>query len=249
MPTGALPQGFDALDDLSSQDLQALLAGARGMSSGVPQTLRSRHVAVLCEHPVCDSADALDAAASALGAVVVRLRPGTLAPDDPPQWRETARLLGRLYHVIGCEGMAPGVTAALSRWAGVPVLSDVTAASHPARILGDLLTMQEHADRPPSAIALRFVDEPDAPLAMAWDRAARLTALRLVRLEGQHAAAFPPGCDFLFDHEAPCAECGRTHLIAAGRAGRAGGRGPCLAGHQLDAHRRVLLSLLANLVG
>ncbi len=236
-----------SLDGMSSDDVQSLLAGAKAFAAvgEAGHAFRYRHVAVLCELPSSESADAVVAAASALGATVVRLRPSTLRLATGQALRDTARMLGRLYNVIECDGLGTPIVAELSRCAGVPVLGEVALAAHPVRMLADLLTMQEHAGRPPSGITLGLERSPSSPAAAAWARVAELTGLRVAVIEPAAPAATQKRCDFVHDRLYPRRAGQAPHLMAVdGATGRAEG----LAPQQADCHRRVVQALLANVM-
>ena len=134
--------------DLSPVDRQRLLAAAQALrlGGGAARPLRGRHVAVLCEALPSPSADVFAAAAVALGANVVHLRPSALRLFGRQARRDTASALGRLYAAIECDGVAPSVLALLTRFAGVPVFSAVAARRHPAWLLADQWTAQQLAD-------------------------------------------------------------------------------------------------------
>lgn len=232
---------------MSPQDVQVLLSGASVESTLACSALTNRHVAVLCRPTLHAPGDALAAAASALGATVVRLNPDTLRLDDRQRLRETAKLLGRLYCLICSEGLGLAVNSGLSRWAGVPVLNDVTVAPHPTRILADLMSMQEHARRPAATITLGLSDDPDATTFRAWKLASGLTGLRIVRIDAPMATSAPPACDFFFGQRPHCAACRVPHLMAADAV--AAGACMCLAAQQADAHHRLLRSLLLQVSG
>ena len=83
----------------------ALLHGRDGLATGAP--------------------GAFDAAATELGARVSHLE---LTHADVPH---TARLLGRLYDAIDCEGLPPELTRELERHAGVPVFSGLAEPGAP----------------------------------------------------------------------------------------------------------------------
>lgn len=235
------PQRFSAFENMSLQDVQALLSGARVESTVPGSALMNRHVAVLCKPTLQASGDALAAAASALGATVVRLSSDTLRLDDRQCLRETARLLGRLYCLICSEGLGLAVNSGLSRWAGVPVLNDVTLPAHPTRILADLMSMQDHARRPAATITLGLSDDPDARTFRAWQLASGLTGLRVVRIDAALASSAAPECDFFFGPGPQCAACRVPHLIAVDAVA---GACTCLAAQQADARLRLLRSLL-----
>ncbi len=247
MKPASTPQRFGALHDMTSQDVLGLLAGAKSEATGLGAVLRNRHVAVLCEqeageHGAGHAADALAASASALGATVAHLRPSSLALHGQPGLHETAQMLGRLYCLVCSEGLKPTVNAGLGRWAGVPVLSDVTAPSHPVRMLADLLVMQEHAGRPPGAITLGLAA--DAASMQAWQHLAALTGLKVMRLDASAGLAAPAGCNFFMGCAAQCSAAEQPHLMAADPAT---GDGQCLAHRLPDAQHRLLRCLMTQL--
>lgn len=226
---------------MSPDEVRALLAGAAVVSSAPPTVLRHWHVAVVSETAACGPGVGLAEAAVALGASVVRLRPSVLRLDDRRQLRETASLLGRLYDLIGCEGLALPVRAGLCCWAGVPVLNDVAAASHPTRILADLLLMQELARRPADTITLGLFDAPGSATFQAWRLVSVITGLHLVYLGPAQETAPAPRWDYRLDP--PLGATDLMPLVAAGEAFEG------LAERQHDAHRRLLQSMLMYLSG
>jgi ornithine carbamoyltransferase len=232
-------QRFSRIEDLSASDVQALLAHARAAPGAA--VLRGRHVAVVSDTAASESADALAAAALALGATVVRLHPGKLRLEDRAGLRATALLLGRLYALIGVEGLDARAARTLGRWAGVPVLDGVAAPCHPSRLLADLLAMQEHAGRPPAEITLELAGDAAPASARAWRRLSGLTGLRI---GGGPRDVAPGNGAFVFR---PDAGAGLRLIAADGRVGD--GDADALARRRLDAHRRVLSSLLVQLSG
>ncbi|MDE2276835.1 MAG: hypothetical protein KGK09_11110 [Burkholderiales bacterium] len=246
MRSGTQSERLCSLDDLSPADVQGLLAvAARIGAPGVAgPALEGRHVVVVSEAPASTSAAALAAAAAALGAAVVRLRPDALQLEDRQRLRETARLLGRLYQLIGCDGLRPSAMAGLCRWAGVPVLGDVAGPCHPARMLGDLLAMQEHAGRPAAHITLGLADAPRSAVGRAWGRVSALTGLQLVSVGPAAAGRARSRCDFVLGpgpHDPPGAPSTLQVREAEGDA-RAD-----LGLLQASARHRLLQSLLSSL--
>ena len=140
------------LDDLSQRDVLALLETARalkraGLAGAAQRLLRGKNVALLSDGSDAQP-NAFDRAAVDLGAHVAHLRPrdsGLASGDDVPA---TARMLGRLYDAIECEGLDSAVVGELDRHAGVPVFDGLALPEHPTRVLADLMTMAEISGKP-----------------------------------------------------------------------------------------------------
>ena len=59
--------------------------------------------------------------------------------------QHTARMLGRLYDAVECQGIAPGVVRQPGNDAGVPGYDGIASQHHPTAKLADLLG----SDTPP----------------------------------------------------------------------------------------------------
>lgn len=125
------------LDLRSPHDLSALsrreraslretaLALGQSASAGQPQKpLRGKNIALLSEADT-EPARALAQAAREAGAQVAHIRPSDAGLADPQAVSETARLLGRLYDAVACEGLPPSLVHALQQETGVPVYQDL----------------------------------------------------------------------------------------------------------------------------
>jgi len=96
-------------------------------AGGLPQALKDRNLALLCEEPAREAPVAIHRAAVDLGARVSLVRPRFDALD-PATTASTARMLGRLYDGVVCIGLPTELVEALRASAGVPVLDDAVAA-------------------------------------------------------------------------------------------------------------------------
>lgn len=93
--------------------------------------LKGRRLGLLCDD--AGSADALlfRRAADELGAHVSHVKP-TLTERTPAREVEaTAKLLGRLYDALECQGLAHDVVLQLRLAAGVPVFEGLATDQHP----------------------------------------------------------------------------------------------------------------------
>jgi ornithine carbamoyltransferase len=73
--------------------------------------------------------------------------------------RDTARVLGRMYHGIEYRGFEQAKVEELARYAGVPVWNGLTNEFHPTQALADLLTMREHGAKPLRHTAFAFLGD------------------------------------------------------------------------------------------
>jgi ornithine carbamoyltransferase len=73
--------------------------------------------------------------------------------------KDTARVLGRMYDAIEYRGFKQSVVEELAKFAGVPVYNGLTDESHPTQMLADLLTMEEHSDRPLHRVAYCYLGD------------------------------------------------------------------------------------------
>jgi ornithine carbamoyltransferase len=64
-----------------------------------------------------------------------------------------------MYDAIEYRGFAQTVVDELAQYAGVPVYNGLTIEFHPTQILCDLLTMNEHSDKPLREIAYCFLGD------------------------------------------------------------------------------------------
>ena len=74
-----------------------------------------------------------------MGAHVAHIRPSLTELSTLPDVQRTARMLGRLYDAIECQGMATELVHQVGVEAGVPVYDALASAKHPTARLADLL--------------------------------------------------------------------------------------------------------------
>lgn len=129
---------------LARRESDLLLGNARVLQSAADpgQTtslLRGKKLALLCESEDGDDAILFRSAASALGAHVSHIRPRLTDLSGPDDFQHTARMLGRLYDGIECQGIAPELVEVIGRESGVPVYDGLASARHPTALLAAML--------------------------------------------------------------------------------------------------------------
>ena len=141
-------------DSPSTGIAEALLASARLLQRAEPGAdtdglLRGKNLALVCDREEDADAILFRAAAAALGASVSHIRPD-LAPAGGTAGTvllRTARLLGRLYDGIECQGLAPSWVQELAHDAGVPVFDGLASAAHPTAQLARELDGADSLER------------------------------------------------------------------------------------------------------
>jgi ornithine carbamoyltransferase len=73
--------------------------------------------------------------------------------------KDTARVLGRMYDAIEYRGFGQEIVEELARYAGVPVYNGLTDEFHPTQMLADMLTMQEHSQKPLNAVSYCYLGD------------------------------------------------------------------------------------------
>jgi len=73
--------------------------------------------------------------------------------------RDTARVLGRMYHGIEYRGFGQKLVEELAEYSGVPVWNGLTNEFHPTQILADFMTMIEHSRKPLNEMTLCYLGD------------------------------------------------------------------------------------------
>ncbi len=133
-----------SFDEMSAQDAAAVQAAARALQQAAHEgrtqaLLRGKNLALLCERGDDADAEFFRRAATELGANVAHIRPKLSALSTPEEVQHTARVLGRLYDAIECQGIAAALVRSLGADAGVPVYDGLASARHPSAALAESL--------------------------------------------------------------------------------------------------------------
>ncbi|KOC91350.1 ornithine carbamoyltransferase [Winslowiella iniecta] len=194
---------FLRLLDFTPAEINALLALASALKSDKKngeevQHLKGKNIALIFEKDSTRTRCSFEVAAFDQGANVTYLGPSGSQIGHKESIKDTARVLGRMYHGIQYRGHGQEIVQTLAEYAGVPVWNGLTNEFHPTQLLADLLTMQEHLPQK-SLREMTFVYVGDARNNMGNTM---LEAAALVGLDLRLVA--PKGC---WPEEALVAEC------------------------------------------
>jgi ornithine carbamoyltransferase len=155
---------FLKLLDFSIQEIECLLSLStelkKAKKSGTEsQRLKGKNIALIFEKTSTRTRCAFEAAAYDQGAHVTYLDPTGSQLGKKESIRDTARVLGRMYHGIEYRGFEQARVEELAKHAGVPVWNGLTNEFHPTQALADVLTMQEHSAKPLKQVAFAFLGD------------------------------------------------------------------------------------------
>ncbi|GAA3116457.1 ornithine carbamoyltransferase [Streptosporangium carneum] len=147
------PEEFRFLIKLSA-DLKA----AKYAGSEEPH-LRGRNIALIFEKTSTRTRCAFEVGAHEQGAHVTYLDPSGSQMGHKESVKDTARVLGRMFDGIEYRGSKQAYVEELAAYAGVPVWNGLTDEWHPTQMLADMLTMQEHSDKPLREVSYAYLGD------------------------------------------------------------------------------------------
>jgi ornithine carbamoyltransferase len=147
------PREIRFLVDLSHDLKKAKYAGSER------PRLTGKNLVLIFEKSSTRTRCAFEVAAFDQGAHVTYIGPSGSHIGAKETMKDTARVLGRMYDGIEYRGFGQERVEELGRWAGVPVWNGLTDEFHPTQVLADLMTMEEHVDKPLSEVALCYLGD------------------------------------------------------------------------------------------
>lgn len=157
MPSSNIARAPEVEPQLSPLSVASLLSRARilqraALGGTTRLLLRGKNLGLLCETPPDEAQVLFRRAAEELGAHVAVMRSSLSVASSPQEVQHTARMLGRLYEAVECQGLDPVLVQRIAEHAGIPVFEGAAMKDHPADRLAELL-----GDTTPQADNRRFV--------------------------------------------------------------------------------------------
>jgi ornithine carbamoyltransferase len=152
------------ISELTQEEFRFLLDLARAVKAeksvgGTQRSLSGKNICLIFEKTSTRTRCAFEVAAYDLGMEVTYLDPTGSQIGHKESIKDTARVLGRMYDAIEYRGFAQSIVDDLAKYSGVPVYNGLTDESHPTQILADLMTMEEHSDKPLAKIAFCYLGD------------------------------------------------------------------------------------------
>jgi ornithine carbamoyltransferase len=118
-----------------------------------------KNIALIFEKSSTRTRCAFEVAAYDQGAHVTYLGPSGSQIGHKESMKDTARVLGRMYDGIQYRGFGQERVEELAEYSGVPVWNGLTDEFHPTQVLADLLTIQEHNNKPLNEITFCYLGD------------------------------------------------------------------------------------------
>jgi ornithine carbamoyltransferase len=139
---------FLDIADFTQDELAYLIALAAQLkaekrANAEQRRLVGKNIALIFEKLSTRTRCAFEVAAFDQGAHVTFLGATGSHMGEKETFKDTARVLGRMYDGIEYRGQSQVDVEEMAEFAGVPVWNGLTDESHPTQVLADLLTMQE----------------------------------------------------------------------------------------------------------
>jgi len=152
------------LIDYRKIDIDLLLTIARYLkmqkrSGNETRRLGGKNIALIFEKPSTRTRIAFEVAAYDQGANVTFLDTQVSQLGNKESFKDSARVLGRIYDAIQYRGASQRSVESLAKYSGVPVYNGLSDEFHPTQGLADLLTMMENSHKNLSDIRFCFVGD------------------------------------------------------------------------------------------
>ena len=142
--TDEFPSAVLDVDDLSSEQLDAVLDRAAALKSGKDLTQLPRTtLAMLFEKPSTRTRTSFETGMTKLGGHAMFLGPDDIHLGHGEPLKDTARVFAGYVDCIMARVFDHGDVETIAEYADVPVINGLTDDAHPCQTLADLLTIRE----------------------------------------------------------------------------------------------------------
>ena len=149
------------IQDYTQREFRYLLDLARDLKRAKYARTEQKHldgkeICLIFEKTSTRTRCAFEVACYDQGANVTYLDPAGSQIGHKESFKDTARVLGRMFDAIEYRGASQKGVEQLAQFAGVPVYNGLTDEYHPTQMLADVMTMREHSDKPISQIKYAY---------------------------------------------------------------------------------------------
>ena len=154
-------RSFLSIMDFTPEEVRYLLDLAhdlkRKKKAGIrDELLKGKNIVLLFEKTSTRTRCSFEIAAHDEGAGVTYLDSKSSQVGKKESIIDSAKVLGRLFDGIEYRGYEQKIVEDLAKYSGVPVFNGLTDVDHPTQALADIMTMEEHINKPISQCKLVF---------------------------------------------------------------------------------------------
>ena len=166
-------RSFLTLMDFSPEEIRYLLDLAKDLKNkkraGIKsEMLKGKNICLLFEKTSTRTRCAFEVACHEEGAHVTFLDSKSSQMGKKESLEDTAKVLGRFYDGIEYRGYDQKVVEKLAEYSGVPVWNGLTDVDHPTQILADMMTIEEHVQKPLGQVKVVFCGDVRNNMSYAW---------------------------------------------------------------------------------
>ena len=166
-------RSFLTLMDFTPEEIRYMLDLARDLKAkkraGIrTEVLKGKNIVLLFEKTSTRTRCSFEVACHDEGANVTFLDSKSSQMGKKESLEDSAKVLGRFFDGIEYRGYEQSVVEDLARFSGVPVWNGLTDVDHPTQILADLVTIEEHVNKPLSKVKVVFCGDIRNNMSYAW---------------------------------------------------------------------------------
>ena len=166
-------RSFLTLMDSTPEEIRYMLDLARDLKAkkraGIrTEVLKGKNIVLLFEKTSTRTRCSFEVACHDEGANVTFLDSKSSQMGKKESLEDSAKVLGRFFDGIEYRGYEQSVVEDLARFSGVPVWNGLTDVDHPTQILADMLTIEEHVNKPLSKVKVVFCGDIRNNMSYAW---------------------------------------------------------------------------------
>ncbi|MBR6736663.1 MAG: ornithine carbamoyltransferase [Oscillospiraceae bacterium] len=131
-------------------------------------TLKGKHIVLLFEKTSTRTRCAFEVAMTQEGGSVTYLDANSSQMGKKESLEDSAKVLGRFFDGIEYRGYEQSYVECLAKHSGVPVFNGLTDVDHPTQILADMMTIEEHCNKPLCDVKVVFPGDIRNNMCYAW---------------------------------------------------------------------------------
>lgn len=166
-------RSFLTLMDFTPQEIRYLLDLAHDLKAkkraGVTgDRLKGKNIVLMFEKTSTRTRCSFEVACHDEGGHVTYLESSGSQVGKKESIEDSAKVLGRFFDGIEYRGFDQKTVEDLAKYSGIPVWNGLTDIDHPTQILADMMTMEEHIDKPLNKTKVVFCGDIRNNMAYAW---------------------------------------------------------------------------------